>query len=131
MTRLCALQIPCIFRETGKIRSGDGFADDCLHSHQVSQAKAETSHGFPVLKDGPFILDGSIGEPIVVTLSQDLARVVATATLGFDGNEDKGTPSTSKRGIVSSIHEALQFVSYYHPRVNPAFVGGFAALESL
>jgi fumarate hydratase class I len=33
-----------------------------------------------------------------VTLSQDLARVVAMATLGFAG------------------HEALQFVSYYHPR---------------
>jgi len=52
-----------------------------------------------------------------VTLSQDLARVVATATLGFDGNEDKGTPVDIKEeDIVSSIHEALQFVSYYHPR---------------
>jgi fumarate hydratase class I len=28
----------------------------------------------------------------------------------------KGRPSTSKRKTVSSIHEALQFVSYYHPR---------------
>jgi hypothetical protein len=26
------------------------------------QAKAETSQGFPVLKDGQFILDGTIGE---------------------------------------------------------------------
>jgi hypothetical protein len=44
-----------------------------------------------------------------VTLSQDLARVVATATLGFDGNEDKGTPVDIKEeDIVSSIHEALQ-----------------------
>ena len=39
------------------------------------------------------------------------------ATLGFDGNEDKGTPVDIKEeDIVSSIHEALQFVSYYHPR---------------
>ena len=32
-------------------------------------------------------------------------------------NEDKGTPVDIKEeDIVSSIHEALQFVSYYHPR---------------
>ena len=35
----------------------------------------------------------------------------------LDGNEDKGTPVDIKEDdIVSSIHEALQFVSYYHPR---------------
>ena len=33
-----------------------------------------------------------------MTLSQDLARVVATATLGFDGNEDKRDARRHQRG---------------------------------
>ena len=55
------------------------------------------------------------------------------ATLGFDGNEDKGTPVDIKEeDIVSSIHEALQFVSYYHPRdFIQHLSAAFAALESL
>jgi hypothetical protein len=62
VTGLCAPKFPVSSVKQGKYEAETSSPMTASTAIKFPQAKAETSHGFPVLKDGPFILDGTVGE---------------------------------------------------------------------